>query len=183
MTVEIDEANLRFLKFLEKGYKFMEQALQMNETISIFKNDLNCQMDNDMENEDVEMSTQIKTINTFKFEKGKVSCIKYFPLLKASKPQNPPLEPDKIITEYQAKKSVFILANSLYDNYRNDLDKIIKKELISKNSYIQIWDWEDRHSLDPIMILVSPLKIMCFDFNPIDHNMVVAGAANGQVLL
>jgi hypothetical protein len=57
MTVEIDEANLRFLKFLEKGYKFMEQALQMNETISIFKNDLNCQMDNDMENEDVEMST------------------------------------------------------------------------------------------------------------------------------
>jgi hypothetical protein len=75
------------------------------------------------------------------------------------------------------------LANSLYDNYRNDLDKIIKKELISKNSYIQIWDWEDRHSLDPIMILVSPLKIMCFDFNPIDHNMVVAGAANGQVLL
>jgi len=42
MKVEIDETNLRFLKFLEKGYKFMEQALQMNETISIFKNDLNC---------------------------------------------------------------------------------------------------------------------------------------------
>lgn len=39
-----------------------------------------------MENEEVELSTQIKTINTFKREKGMVSCIKYFPLLKATKP-------------------------------------------------------------------------------------------------
>ena len=33
------------------------------------------------------------------------------------------------------------------------------------------------------MILESPLNITCFDFNPIDYNMVLAGASNGQILL
>lgn len=33
------------------------------------------------------------------------------------------------------------------------------------------------------MILESPLNITCFDFNPIDYNMIVAGASNGQILL
>ena len=37
--------------------------------------------------------------------------------------------------------------------------------------------------MEPIMILLSPLNITCFDFNPIDYNMVIAGASNGQVLL
>ena len=42
MTVKINESDATFLKFLEEGFKFMEMALQKNETISIFKNDLNC---------------------------------------------------------------------------------------------------------------------------------------------
>ena len=65
MTVQINEQEPKFLKFLENGFKFMEQALQKNETISIFKNDLNCQVSNDMGANDVELSTQVKNINTF----------------------------------------------------------------------------------------------------------------------
>ena len=33
------------------------------------------------------------------------------------------------------------------------------------------------------MFLTSPLPITVFDFNPTDHNMVVGGASNGQILL
>jgi len=55
MTVQINEQEPKFLKFLEEGFKFMEMALQKNETISIFKNDLNCQVSNDMGANDVEL--------------------------------------------------------------------------------------------------------------------------------
>lgn len=33
------------------------------------------------------------------------------------------------------------------------------------------------------MILVSPLEIMCFAFNPKDPTQIVAGAINGQILM
>ena len=62
----------------------------MNETISIFKNDLYCKMDNDMATEDVELSTTTSILNQFnpKNDKYTVSCIRFYPILKASKENN-----------------------------------------------------------------------------------------------
>jgi dynein intermediate chain 3, axonemal len=53
----------------------------------------------------------------------------------------------------------------------------------SYKSMIMFWDFEDIHSIEPILILSSPLEILCFDFNPKDPNIVVAGAINGQVIM
>jgi len=47
----------------------------MNETIGIFKNDLNCQMDENVMTNEPALSTQVKNINTFLKGKGKVPCI------------------------------------------------------------------------------------------------------------
>ena len=53
----------------------------------------------------------------------------------------------------------------------------------SSKSCILFWNFEDLHSIDPILILSSPLEILCFEFNPKDPNIVVGGSINGQVVL
>jgi WD40 repeat protein len=45
------------------------------------------------------------------------------------------------------------------------------------------WDFEDIHSIEPVLVLSSPLEIISFEFNPKDPNIVVGGAMNGQVML
>jgi len=41
------------------------------------------------------------------------------------------------------------------------------------------WDFEDIHSIEPVLVLSSPLEIISFEFNPKDPNLVVGGAMNG----
>lgn len=53
----------------------------------------------------------------------------------------------------------------------------------SSKSCILFWNFEDLHSIDPIVILSSPLEIISFEFNPKDPNVVVGGSINGQVVL
>lgn len=48
---------------------------------------------------------------------------------------------------------------------------------------ILLWDFQDIHSIDPILVLQSTLEILCFDFNPTDPNIVAAGTINGQIFL
>ncbi len=40
-------------------------------------------------------------------------------------------------------------------------------------SFILFWDFEDLHLIEPILILSSPLEIICFEFHPKDPNIVV----------
>lgn len=49
----------------------------------------------------------------------------------------------------------------------------------SHKNYIVFWDFDDFHSINPVLILLSPLEIITFAFNPKDPNQVVAGAMNG----
>ena len=43
-------------------------------------------------------------------------------------------------------------------------------------SFILFWDFEDLHLIEPILILSSPLEIICFEFHPKDPNIVVGNA-------
>lgn len=52
-------------------------------------------------------------------------------------------------------------------------------QLKSHKSLVVFWDFEDIHSIEPVLVLSSPLEILCFEFNPKDHNIVVGGAMNG----
>ena len=38
----------------------------------------------------------------------------------------------------------------------------------SHKNLIVLWDYDDQHSIDPVMVLVSPLELLCFAFNPKD---------------
>lgn len=63
---------------------------------------------------------------------------------------------------------------------------------------IVFWDYDDLHSIDPVLILTSPLEITTFQFNPKDPNIVIGnifrcylsslnlkigGATNGQIIM
>ena len=43
----------------------------------------------------------------------------------------------------------------------------------SYKSRILFWDFEDIHSIEPILILESPLEITCFEFNPKNPNLII----------
>jgi WD40 repeat protein len=73
------------------------------------------------------------------------------------------------------------VAESFTENLSFDERAVLSGK--SYKSRILFWDFEDIHSITPILILVSPIEIVCFDFNPRDPNLVIAGGINGQVLM
>jgi WD40 repeat protein len=91
-----------------------------------------------------------------------VSCIQFQPWL-SGKMQN------------------HIVAESFLENL--SFDERVIFSMKSSKSCILFWNFEDLHSIDPILILSSPLEILCFEFNPKDPNIVVGGSINGQVVL
>lgn len=60
-----------------------------------------------------------------------------------------------------------------------NFDERAHSSMKSYKSMILFWDFEDIHSIEPILILDSPLEIVTFSFNPKDPNMVIGGAING----
>ena len=74
-------------------------------------------------------------------------------------------------------KRVKIVANSFVENLT--FDERAQLTIKSYKSSIIFWDFEDVHSIEPLFILVSPLEIICFEFNPKDPNLIVGGAVNG----
>lgn len=53
----------------------------------------------------------------------------------------------------------------------------------SSKSTILFWNYEDMHAIDPLLILVSPLEVLTFEFNPKDPTIVIAGTINGQIIM
>lgn len=43
--------------------------------------------------------------------------------------------------------------------------------------------WNLKHAFQPECVLVSTAALLCFDINPVDAMLVVAGCADGHVLL
>jgi len=76
----------------------------------------------------------------------------------------------------QYNKSKYIAA-SFVENLSFD-ERVIYSNKSHKN-VIVLWDYDDIHSYDPVLILTCPLEIICFAFNPKDPNLIVGGAING----
>lgn len=53
----------------------------------------------------------------------------------------------------------------------------------SSKSTILFWNYEDMHAIDPLLILISPLEVLTFQFNPKDPTIVIAGTINGQIVM
>jgi WD40 repeat protein len=162
---EVDDDNVELIMFLQTVYPSMEKALQSNETIDIFQDDFNVLPEEDLTLESSDMTNQIKEYKSFsnlQCEGKKITCIQFQPSVN-----NP--------------RGKFIVAESFIENLSFDERAILAVK--SYKSMIMFWDFEDIHSIEPILTLSSPLEILCFDFNPKDPNIVVAGAINGQVLM
>lgn len=56
------------------------------------------------------------------------------------------------------------IAASFVENLSFD-ERVIYSNKSHKN-VIVLWDYDDIHSYDPVLILTSPLEITCFAFNP-----------------
>ncbi|KAM3134985.1 hypothetical protein pb186bvf_012985 [Paramecium bursaria] len=166
--IHIDEEkiNERLLNFLGSVYPLMEEAHQSNETIDIYQDDFNVLPNADQnDNQQQEVTNTIKEIKSFSYLncKGKkISCVQF-------QPTN------------QGIKSKYIVAESFIENLSFD-DRVIY-QLKSHKSLIVFWDFEDIHSIEPVLLLQSPLEILCFEFNVKDPNIIVGGAMNGQVFL
>lgn len=163
--LSVEDDDLGLLAFLQNVYPLMEEALQSNETIDIFQDDFNVLPEEDLAMESTDMTNQIKEYKSFsnlQCEGKKITCIQFQP-----SGTNP--------------RGKFIVAESFIENLSFDDRAVLAVK--SYKSMIMFWDFEDIHSIEPILILSSPLEILCFDFNPKDPNIVVAGAINGQVLM
>ncbi|CAD8192077.1 unnamed protein product [Paramecium pentaurelia] len=163
---EQPDEDYKLLKFLETVYPLMEEALQSNETIDIYQDDFNVlPLSEQNGDQNAELTNVIKEIKSFSYLncKGKkIQCIQFQPTS-------------------QAIKSKYIVAESFVENLLFEERAIY--QLKSHKSLIVFWDFEDIHSIEPVLLLQSPLEILSFEFNPKDPNIIVGGAVNGQVML
>ncbi|CAD8180809.1 unnamed protein product [Paramecium pentaurelia] len=163
---EQPDEDFKLLKFLETVYPLMEEALQSNETIDIYQDDFNVLPSSDQNgDQNAELTNIIKEIKSFSYLncKGKkIQCIQFQP-------------------SSQAIKSKYIVAESFVENLLFEERAI--SQLKSHKSLIVFWDFEDIHSIEPVLLLQSPLEILSFEFNPKDPNIIIGGAINGQVML
>ena len=160
---EVEDDSAELVQFLRTVHGLMEEALQSNETIDIFQDDFDVLPAEENTQEVAEISNQIKEIKSF-FDlmcRGKkITCIQFQPA-------------------GANVKGKYIVAESFIENVSFDERAVLSTK--SYRSFIIFWDFEDIHSIEPVLILTSPLEILCFDFNPKNPNIVVAGAINGQV--
>lgn len=143
----------------------MENALQSTETIDIFQDDFDVLPQEEFNKNDSEISNTIKEVKSFQSLKSKgkkVNCIQFQPG-----------------QTYQ--KSKYIVAQSLTENL--SFDERVQLSSKSYTSRILFWDFQFIHSIDPVLELESQLEITCFEFNPKDPNVLVAGSLNGQIIL
>ncbi|KAL4510230.1 hypothetical protein ABPG72_010423 [Tetrahymena utriculariae] len=163
--VEIEDDNQELLKFLDNVYPLMEEALQSNETIDIYQNDFELFDADDVAAEGTELSNAIKEWKTFYYLqcKGKkISCIQF-------QPNN------------QLNQKGKYIAAAFMENLT--FEERVIYSMKSHKFMIVFWDYDDQHSIDPVLILTSPLEIITFQFNPKDPNIVIGGAANGQIIM
>ncbi|CAK59134.1 unnamed protein product (macronuclear) [Paramecium tetraurelia] len=163
---EQPDEDFKLLKFLETVYPLMEEALQSNETIDIYQDDFNVLPSSDLNgDQNAELTNVIKEIKSFSYLncKGKkIQCIQFQP-------------------SSQAIKSKYIVAESFVENLL--FEERVISQLKSHKSLVVFWDFEDIHSIEPVLLLQSPLEILAFEFNPKDPNIIIGGAINGQVML
>lgn len=104
------------------------------------------------------MIKEIKSFSYLNCKGKKISCIQF-------QPTN------------QSSKSKYIVAESFLENL--SFEERVIYSVKSHKSLVVFWDFEDIHSIEPVVVLSSPLEILTFEFNIKDPNVVIGGAMNG----
>lgn len=147
----------------------VEEALQSNETIDIFQNDF--QLDRYGDLDAIDSKTKKTTSNESevrmfrdnmlagqksKREKG-VNCIKL------------------------VKSNLEYIAHSLLRNLT--FEERCKVIGIPYTGQILFWNFKDPEVNSPVFVLDLPMEVTCFEFNPINMNILVCSLFSGQLII
>ena len=154
-------AEMRLGSFVTNARALIEDALQQNETVDVFKAAFDDVGDDDTGNlnEGNKRENELKELRTF-------NDIVYSKNMSLAG-----------IAWHPTHKGMLAVAP-----VRNmDFDERIAASGHAVNSYILVWDFVDL--IHPQLTLESPQEITCFAFSKDLPNIVAAGAMNGQILL
>jgi WD40 repeat protein len=136
----------------------LEQYLQQNEIMDIFNNDYENLAEEELLLEQGTMTIlqEYQSFTDLVNSKDKsISCIGWHP----------------------KQKGVVAVSCSLAQGF----DDRISKSALTKKHVIIIWSFHD--PILPQLILESPENVACFQFNPEEPWMIVAGCHNGQLVM
>jgi len=159
--VETDE---EFAKFMQSTAPKVIDALKQNETIDVFFDEFSNLAEDDA-TVGGKGEQELQECYSFTYmhggdgqgdkEKPCIGCIDWFP----------------------GKKDV--VAVSLVSSAK--LDDRLEEDGKIKKSYILIWNFADQ--INPELVLEAPADVHSFKFHPENEDMIVAGLANGQVIV
>lgn len=153
-----DAEEERLAAFLVSVRPTVEEALQQNESVDVFADLFHGLGDDDTAANDKGENElkELRTFNDIVYSKNmSLNAIDWHPTQKG------------------------MLAVSPTRNLNFDEKTALSGK--SHNSYILLWDFVDL--IHPQLLLESPQDIVCFKFNTEQPHLLVAGAANGQVIL
>ena len=152
--------------FINKVTLRMEEALQSNETINIFKNDFDLDKFNHISTEDGKKKNANDEDEVRTFRDNSAGN-------KAKK------EKSVNIIRGLAETDPFV-THSLYRNYT--FDESIKVEGIPYTSEILFWNIKDVEQNAPIFSVKTPCEITCYEFSPVNNNYLVIALSSGQLI-
>eukprot|EP00357_Protocruzia_adherens_P017227 CAMPEP_0114985762 /NCGR_PEP_ID=MMETSP0216-20121206/8050_1 /TAXON_ID=223996 /ORGANISM="Protocruzia adherens, Strain Boccale" /LENGTH=739 /DNA_ID=CAMNT_0002348121 /DNA_START=37 /DNA_END=2256 /DNA_ORIENTATION=+ len=148
-------------EFLREVAVRVEEALQSNETMNVFEDEFAKLGDDDEAGGSGKQSTnfvEVRNFHKLEYCKGRrVTCIKFEP------------------------GQDYVIAASFVEN--NTFEQRVDKSGKDIPSSILIYKFEDLHVMEPQFILISPVEINRFEFNPQDTNIIVGGCLNGQIIV
>jgi len=155
-AAQIEDPNL--LAFLTQVQPLVEEALQQNETLDLFKDEFK-----DLGEEDLALGNK---------SENNIKELKTFTDLEYSKNKALPA-----VDWHPRKKGIVAVAavnNLTFDQRVQIAGKV-------STSYLLIWNFTDL--IHPQLMLESPHDTYCFRFNPTHPNLIAAGCISGQVIL
>lgn len=164
-----DSHGIPYLKkietFIELVRPKIEEALQSNETIDIFQNDFHLDKNEDLSQEKTDKPPESE-IRVFRdnFLAGQ----------KSKKEKN-------INQVKQVHSSVEFIAHTYMRNL--SFEDRIKVSGIYYTEHILFWNIKNLEINAPIFSIDVPMEVTCFEFHPINPNIIVIALLTGQLLI
>ena len=155
----VANSSLSLSSFLKTASFVIEESLQQNETVDIFRGDFSSLKEDESLSFGSRSENTLPELRTFTdlvYSKGKIlKSIDWHP---------------------NSKK---IVAVSCVDNVT--FDERVSGSGRAKKAYVLIWNFQDL--IHPQLVLQSPQEIQCFRINPTNPNFIAGGTISGQIVL
>jgi len=153
------DGGMSLSSFLKTASRIIEESLQQNETVDIFRGDFSSLKEDEglsFGSRSENTLPELRTFTDLTFSKNKIlKSIDWHPTSKK------------------------IVAVSCVDNVSFD-EKVSGSGRATK-AYVLIWNFSDL--IHPQLVLQSPQEVQCFRINPTNPNLIAGGTTSGQIVL